>query len=259
MNTESVHIFSNTMYVYKSISPTLYGGLGNQLFQLAAAVSIAKKLNRKICIDTFKNNSLHSNLSYFETIFKMYKKYYSVVPSVSVNEDSWKKYTYLDHIKLHGYFQDWRYIPDSFCSTLVFSNECLSRYPTINKTVFLHIRGGDYINHPDHDIHLDSYYEKAIQMFPVETQFSIFTNDMEYAKSKPYLQSISHSFVNENEVDSLFLMSQCCGGICANSSFSWWGAYLNTNRRLLFPNKWTTDPSHSISRYQFPNSIFLEY
>lgn len=247
------------MYAYKTLTPTLYGGLGNQLFQLAAAERIAKQTQRTLCIDRLQNSSVHSNISYFETIFKSYKKYVSNVPSIKVYEENWQQHSSAPHLKLDGYFQNWRYISDSFCSSLTFSDECLSRHPNINQSVFIHIRGGDYVNHPIHDIKLDSYYQKAISMFPENTRFSVFTNDVPYAKSKPFLQSVSHSFVEENEIDSLFLMSKCLGGICANSSFSWWGAFLNPNRRLLFPNKWTTDTAYDTDRYKFQNSIFLEY
>jgi hypothetical protein len=108
--------------------------------------------------------------------------------------------------------------------------------------VFLHIRGGDYVNHPNHDLKLDKYYERAIQVFPEGTAFSVFTNDKEYALSRPYLRDISYSFVESgNEVDDLYLMTQCKGGICANSTFSWWGAYLNTSRTLVLPSKWWND------------------
>jgi len=72
------------------------------------------------------------------------------------------------------------------------------------------------------------------------------------------LNSISYSFVFESEVDSLYLMSQCgAGGICANSSYSWWGAYLNPNRMIVMPSKWYTDSRYS-DGYYFNGVIKLD-
>jgi hypothetical protein len=154
------------------------------------------------------------------------------------------------NVVLYGYFQNWKYIPDNFCERLSFDPSVLRKFPIHKKAAFLHIRGGDYKNHWLHDVGLDSYYERAIQMFPKGTHFYVFTNDIEYAKTKSFLNSISYSFVFENEVDSLYLMSQCgMGGVCANSSYSWWGAYLNPNRKIVMPSKWYTDSRYSDGYY----------
>jgi Glycosyl transferase family 11 len=248
------------MFPYKTVTATLYGGLGNQMFQLAAAVYIAKQTNRTLILDTAANSSPHTTLSYLDTLFQSYKPYLSAPRDGKiVIEEEWRECPATQtHIKLQGYFQNWKYITNEFLSSLVFAPACILKYPDIHQTVFLHIRGGDYVNHPIHGVNLDRYYEKAISMFPTGTRFSVFTNDRAYAESKSFLRSISYSFVEENEIDALFLMSQCAGGICANSSFSWWGAFLNPTRRLVFPNRWTTDPSFDMSGYRFSNSIFLE-
>ncbi len=68
----------------------------------------------------------------------------------------------------------------------------------------------------------------------------MFTNDMDHIKSKfPFILEQPHTVVSENELDSLYLMSKCqLGGVASNSTFSWWGLYLNLDRpNLIIPSK----------------------
>jgi len=237
------------------------GGLGNQLFQYAACETIAKLTGRQFYLNTTDTRKTdHSQEEYFRTIFKEFKSLYAepIDPYTNAYEDI--QHLYIDwksklnssdkNVILFGYFQNCKYISDGFCERLSFDTSVLRKFPIHKKAAFLHIRGGDYKNNWLHDVGLDSYYEKAIQLFPKGTHFYVFTNDIEYAKTKSFLSSISYSFVFENEVDSLYLMSQCgAGGICANSSYSWWGAYLNRNRTIIMPSKWFTDSTYTDGYY----------
>lgn len=237
------------------------GGLGNQLFQYAAAETIAKLTGRQFYLYTLETRKTdHSQEEYFNTIFKEFKSLHHQPADQYTNVYEDDQHTFIDwnskihsnnpNVILFGYFQNWKYIHDDFCKRLTFDTTILRRFPIHKKAVFLHIRGGDYKNNWLHDLGLDSYYEKAIQMFPTGTHFYIFTNDIEYTKTKPFLNSISYSFVFENEVNSLYLMSQCgVGGICANSSFSWWGAYLNRHRKIVMPSKWFNDSTYTCGYY----------
>lgn len=247
-----------------SLCANLHGGLGNQLFQLAAANHIAKNHNRVLWFDDLQNRSTHSSTSYMSTIFRDWKYLYRhafcepiwVGETNMAYETDWERLAWKDHVKLHGYFQDWQYIDADFVKRLHFDTECLSRYPDIESTVFIHVRGGDYLGNALHHVDLTQYYSRAIALFPPETTFAIFTNDVEYTKSQPWLQHISYSIVdNESELDSLFLMTQCAGGICANSTFSWWGAYLNPTRQLTLPSRWfAQDEGHVTTGLYFPGS-----
>jgi hypothetical protein len=105
-----------------------------------------------------------------------------------------------------------------------------------------------------HYVDLDYYYSQAIQQFP-GAHFAVFTNDIAYAKSKRWLQDVPHTFIEENEIDSLLLMSKCAGGICANSSFSWWGAYLTPNRKITLPEEWILTPAFRTEGLYFPDAI----
>jgi len=247
-----------------SLCPDLYAGLGNQLFQLAAANHIARRENRVLWFDTLENKSTHSSVSYLSTIFRDWKYLYrhAFCEPIWVGENNmsyqknWENLAWKDHVKLTGYFQDWQYIDPDFVKRLHFDTACLARYPGIESTVFLHVRGGDYVGNALHHVDLSQYYPRAIALFPQNTKFTIFTNDVEYAQSQPWLKNISYSMVeNESELDSLFLMSQCAGGICANSTFSWWGAYLNPTRTLTLPSVWfAQEEGYVTTGLYFPGS-----
>ena len=242
-----------------SVTIELMGGLGNQLFQLAFLDYVSKS-NEVIPLVTSKNiTSKHSTLNYFDSIFKNWNNIQTNTQcNILLQENSYKYQEWnLDksvNIRICGYFQNYRYISPDFVSNLNFSDLILSKYPEIGNSVFLHVRGGDYL-HPDHswlhNVVTDTYYQQAISEFPENTKFVVFTNDKGYALSKSFISKINYQFIDENEIDSLYLMSKCAGGICANSTFSWWGAYLNPNRKLILPSKWFTDPNVYINGYFF--------
>ena len=230
---------------------TLNGGLGNQLFQLAAAETIAAETGKQFCIVNAKSPStVHAERNYFETILQQWKDI-PVLPenATHVTEPSYEKQAWTlpdGAVCLNGYFQNWRYVPPSFAQRLT-----LSTQPPMDGA-FLHIRGGDYVNHWLHDLKLNAYYERAVAYFPPGTHFFVFTNDVPYAKTFPILSTIPHTIVDADELTSLSQMAACTlGGICANSSFSWWGAYLNPNRTIVMPDKWFNDPNIYTEGYYF--------
>ena len=226
----------------------LMGGLGNQLFQIAFADLLSQHTKIELYVD--KHSAFkHSSQEYLRTLCRHWQYLQTTQPRGHVIEEvCMRPRNWLRDISLYpesfvvGYFQNFQYISPEFTSKLQFPTHILDQFPDIQNTVFLHIRGGDYINHHVHDVKLDNYYQKGIEVFPTGTKFSVFTNDKEYTLSKSYLKHIEYSIIEtENEVDALYLMTQCKAGICANSTFSWWGAYLNPNRTLILPSKWLND------------------
>ena len=236
----------------------LAGGLGNQLFQLAFAETLARETGRTLSMLNYDSPlTTHSKASYFTSIFSdlancpLIKSPYSkfkevsfhrirILPSLSASPN----------LCVDGYFQNWEYISSIFIDRL--------RLPAVPETdtAFLHIRGGDYVNNSFHDVGLRSYYEKALKLFSADTFFYVFTNDIEYAKTMEFLKNRPHCFIIADEIVSLAMMSKCRrGGICANSSFSWWGAFLNPNRTITMPGTWFTDPTLYIDGYYFPGVI----
>lgn len=239
------------------ITVSLQGGLGNQLFQLAALDSISKQTGRTPYLEeTQTPNTHHSKEDYFQSIFLESKTILRThLPAQTIYEPSYAFRQWdlpPSHAKLIGYFQNHQYISEPFLESLWLPN-----VPSLTGA-FLHIRGGDYINNPFHSIDLTSYYERAVALFPKGTTFYVFTNDIPYAESLSFLRNLSCVLVEEpNEVRTLAYMKNCTlGGICANSTFSWWGAYLNRkDRTLVLPTKWFNDASIYIDGYFFPGSV----
>jgi hypothetical protein len=128
--------------------------------------------------------------------------------------------------------------------------------PKVN-AAFLHIRGGDYRGHPIHGLPMEGYYERAIKHFPSDTLFYVLTNDREYAESFAVLKTIRHEYIDCDEIEGLAWMKRCTlGGICPNSTYSWWGAVQDLNRTLVIPSQWTNDLAWSaLSNYRFPGVI----
>jgi len=240
---------------YRMLAVELNGGLGNQLFQLAAAETIAKETDRTFCVMDYSSpETKHSSTNYFSNVLSDWKNIPVLPhPRSTFKEDTYKKKVWSfnePNVFLTGYFQNWKYIPPYFIEKLK-----LPEVP-VTDTAFLHIRGGDYVNHFLHDVKLRDYYEQAIKLFPKETHFYVFTNDIEYAKTMQFLRNVPHSLMTTDEVTSLALMSKCSrGGICANSSFSWWGAFLNPNRTIVMPDKWFNDHNMYTEGYYFPGVI----
>jgi hypothetical protein len=236
----------------------LDGGLGNQLFQLAF-LEYASRLSRQslIITDLKSPNTVHGGVGYYNTIFKHWRKFYKYMliqlPVIRENPkmhyQDWSK---ISNCKLVGYFQRHEYIPEDFIGKLLFDESILARYPDISTKYFIHIRGGDYNGNLLHQMNLTNYYKKCLELCKGK-DFVIFTNDVPYA-----VQILDYPIIHENELDTLLLMSRCAGCICVNSSFSWWGAFMNPNRPIYFPAKWWNDPTIDASGLYFPGCNIVD-
>ena len=243
-----------------SVGVNLMGGLGNQLFQLAGLQHLATKTGRVAKLVNPGVGSPHSSISYWTTIFSKWAKLGTGRFDTYVDEYR-NNMLYTDWVPIlskatstlfTGYFQDHRYVADDFVDTLVLPTEVLDRYPDIGSKVFIHVRGGDYAGNADLDVNLDKYYARAVAKFP-GASFVVFTNDEPFLLARPWLDGLDYTIVRENELDTLTLMSKCAGAICANSTFSWWGAWLNRNRTIVFPSRWVNPSAkHKYQGLYFP-------
>ncbi len=104
--------------------------------------------------------------------------------------------------------------------------------------IAIHVRRTDMVNN-NFDINLSEtdYYKRAMELFPNE-EFIVFSDDIEWCKAQPIFQK-KCTFYHADEIADLNCMASCKGVITANSSYSWWAAYLNPN-----PNKKIVCPKY---------------
>lgn len=122
----------------------------------------------------------------------------------------------------------------------------------INNTnsISLHIRRGDYISHEKYNKLIGpcsiQYYEKAINIASSKVNdphFFVFSDDLEWVKENLRID-FPHNYISSNQgkysYEDMYLMSLCKHNIISNSSFSWWGAWLNNNpeKIVIAPNPW---------------------
>ncbi len=173
------------------------------------------------------------------------------------NEFSYNKASELisDGTCLNGYFQTERYFADSrdlilkyFTFKNRYSETALNYLNKIReenpnkKITSVHVRRGDYLQYPDHHPVCDiEYYRKSILEIQKNSDsiFLIFSDDSDWCKSKFTEDHFIISDINES-YSELCAMTLCDNNIIANSSFSWWGAWLNQRqeKKVIAPQKW---------------------
>jgi hypothetical protein len=230
----------------------LQGGLGNILFQISAIYCYSIKHNKEFIVG--KNKTLPTGKD-----FNVYEK--TLLKNINFSEKLQSKLIYCEpnfhynelpnfntDVLFYGYFQSEKYFENYKREiTDLFSFEC--EIPKIikdiinnNKTCSIHVRRGDYIKYPNHHPTLDiTYYNDAINLIESDVVFLVFSDDIEWCKRN--FRNINKDFVfiekTEDYVD-LKIMSLCTHNIIANSTFSWWGAWLNKNenKKVIAPNQW---------------------
>lgn len=110
--------------------------------------------------------------------------------------------------------------------------------PVPQDFVAIHVRRGDYVNNNFYvDLTQTDYYEKAMAEFP-NSKFVVFSDDIDFCKD--YFEGDEYEFNQQTEVGAMNTMASARGIIMANSSFSWWAAYLS-RAKVVCPANWFTD------------------
>lgn len=219
-----------------------YGYLGNQMFQYAALKSIANKINTDYIIpakttgkffqqltDAFiLNNSIKYGITNFKQVEE--KQFYY---------DSEFIESMTDNIDIKGYFQSEKYFKD-IEKEIKNDFKFKQTYPIpTQKYVAVHVRRGDYISLPNHHPTCSiKYYEKAMSLFS-NSHFVILSDDIEWCRNQKVFAGCEF-WQGIDNVHDLYVMTKAEHNIIANSSFSWWGAWLNEkyDKIVVAPKKW---------------------
>jgi len=257
------------------IIPVVMGGLGNQMFIIAAAFIAGKRKGYPVyLLENSVENNRHNILkqNYNDTIFKHMGTRIPIVGKTAEFAQLVQHYGYIDHGQ--HVFQPWH--PEEVQSGSVMSSY-YQFYPALapfevelrqaflqglqpyldafkgrdlSRCAFLHIRRGDYLVNPHiHYIQQLAYYDTCVRKLLDKVGFQglqtiyVVSDDMDWVRAQPFFQnSLFTMYDSKDELMTLTLMSLCkAGAICANSTFSWWGAFLgaySSRAPVFIPQRW---------------------
>tara|TARA_R100000479_G_C6329356_1_gene180852 strand:+ start:26 stop:781 length:756 start_codon:yes stop_codon:yes gene_type:complete len=213
-----------------------WGRLGNQMFQYAALKGLAKYNNLDFAIP------IHDDKNY--DLIKAFDLDCKKIPMEQLYNEFKKARPFTFHFQkelleledgfdLIGNFfisEKWfKHIEDEIRDDFKFEGD------TIDK-VFIHVRRTDYINNDGFvDLMKTPYYENAMNHFPA-SKFLVFSDDIEWCKSQPIFDKCEFDN-SETGIEALRKMTKCNGAIIANSTLSWWGAWLQkSDEDIISPN-----------------------
>ena len=253
------------------------GRLGNQMFQFASTLGVADKTGYDAkfpldnCFVTERSGPIDPLTGINTDVkcdlldcFEINPVYF--IPAQHVRIDSWYQETLFtydprilgvnDNTGLHGYLQTEKYfshardlILSQFTFKRVYLDTATAYMENIRdlnkdaKIVSIHVRRGDYVMYPDnHPVCSKEYYNSAIEHVKSEVdkpKFLVFSDDPEWCRNEFKGEEYIISDLGDPYIE-LCAMSLCNHHIIANSSFSWWGAWLNKNNKKIVtaPSKW---------------------
>ena len=271
----------------------LVGGLGNQMFEYAAAKGLAAKLDVRLKMDLswfsqiapgdtprhyeLKSSKLSQDFIDFKPFFagtsllsrgkalaapafgrkalNLYRE-----PHYHYNADLLKQpdSTYLD-----GYFQSEKYFAHiredlladfSWAKPATGKNKkLLDTIDADENSVSIHVRRGDYVSNESaaefHGLRGVDYYQPAVKIIEKSVKtpnYYVFSDEPDWCKENlKFKHNTTYIDWNPDGAEDMRLMKSCRHNVLANSSFSWWGAWLNTNedKIVVAPKQWFNDPS----------------
>ena len=108
--------------------------------------------------------------------------------------------------------------------------------------ISLHIRRTDYLVNPNHPVQPLDYYKEALSLLDQDKTVVIFSDDAEWCHKQEMFSDDRFVISQDSDADfDLCLMSMCNSHIIANSSFSWWGAWLGRSEKIIAPKNWFAD------------------
>jgi hypothetical protein len=252
------------------------GGLGNQIFQIFATIAYSIKSKNKfqfLAQETLGGGSCTLRYTFWNTFFSSLNPFLiTKLPPVNVIRE--KGFTFQElpvesmvgtNVLIHGYFQSEKYFKEQYemiCRLIGLEKskqtvlDALNfKKDDLNNTISMHFRLGDYKKLADfHPIAPQKYYENALnhfkRKFPDNTfKILYFCEDEDANEVQLTINNLENKFPDYkferannilSDWQQMLYMSLCSHNIIANSSFSWWGAYFNTNidKVVCYPSVW---------------------
>lgn len=235
------------------------GRLGNQMFQYAGLKGIARHHNYDFCIPLsgiFGTNdervsASDVNLYNFPNIINNTVKmtYFSTIEESTFAFDEELFYNCPDNTDIFGYLQTEKYfkhIEDEIREDFKFPNFTEKMCQTYIDSVFekseviaLHIRRSDYVTDPNFKLLDFNYYQQALEVLDLDLPVIVLSDDPEWCEKQFFFKNERFKISKSNNtLVDLCLMSLCQYHIIANSSYSWWGAWLANSKKVIAPNNW---------------------
>ena len=234
------------------------GRFGNQMFQYAALKGIAKNNNYDFCVpsgpkteeDFYDEENQHKLFIAFEMPDVKEVDNFSApyMQESSFNFDKELFENCKDNINLYGFFQTEKYfkhIEDEIRKDFEWRDDvkklCQDMFDSIGgKAISLHIRRTDHLIKPTyHPVLPLSYYEEALSLFPINLPVIVFSDEPHWVNMQDFF-SDDRFLVSESgdNITDMCLMSMCQYQIMANSTYSWWGAWLSNSKDVIAPKLW---------------------
>jgi hypothetical protein len=239
----------------KFITSYLMGGLANQMFQISKAKTEGFINNIPVYFEPKSFTPMDGNEVnvYVNNIFRNIVFKINLTPQKRFDEPSFSynnvDYSYDTSVMFNGYYQSSKNfknysenIKNLFLPTEEFKEKLMIMYPLIfeKNSVSIHIRRGDYLRISDILPVIDkSYIDKALKYIGKYSNVFVFTNDKDWAEKN--LDYDKCTIVTDlDDYEDLWAISLCNHNIMSNSSFSWWGSYLNENKdkKVCVPSIW---------------------
>jgi hypothetical protein len=239
------------------------GGLGNFLFHIAAIWSLAKDNNDELClldvdakISIMKRDEIWNapHAEDYKFLFNRFPNNSGIAPPQIQHPFTYVPMIYRPEHEYCGYFQSEKNfihrrndILKLFSPPIEFE-EKINKYSDFFGHISLHVRRGNFIKYFS-DIYptqkVDGYYKDAIDLMPKNLKILVFSDDILWCKEN----FIGDRFVFIDEIDyiSLYIMSKMRYHITANSTFSWWGAWLSPfiDKVIATPGIWISNKEYN--------------
>jgi len=257
------------------------GRIANQMFQYASLKGIATNRGYDFCVppeDVFgkKDPLVKEDIFNIYRIFNLDKKNKVQVTTNQILMETTHEFddnlfnTCPDNIDLFGYYQSPKYfkhIEDEIREDFSFSKEVRNSCDEIfngvvdcEDPISLHIRRTDYLVNPNHPVQPLEYYKEALSLLDQNKTVIIFSDDAEWCQQQEMFSDDRFVISQDSDADfDMCLMSMCTNHIIANSSFSWWGAWLGRSEKIIAPKNWFSDScaDKSVKDMVFSNWTWL--